>query len=96
MADPTLVTVVKDTASYNEAKAVGYGDCDMRVYPTGARAGETTITTNYRGLIFKTKVVVYDTDKNITPVDCKRCGFKCNDWYTEHGLDVTKWWTYGL
>ena len=92
--DSSLITVVADEKSNNENAKKGYGDFSLRIYPSGKRGGTTYITTNYRGLIFKTKVVVHDDFKNTVPVNCKRCGFKCGDWYTENGYDVTKWMYY--
>lgn len=92
--DSSLITVVVDDESNKENAQKGYGGFMMRIYPSGKRGGTTYITTNYRGLVFKTKVVVHDDFKNIAPVDCKRCGFKCGDWYTENGYDVTKWMYY--
>ena len=92
--DSSLITVVADEKSNKANAQKGYGGFSMRVYPSGRRGGTTYITTNYRGLIFKTKVVVHDDYKNTVPVDCKRCGFKCGDWYTENGYDVTKWMYY--
>lgn len=92
--DASLITVVKDDKLNNENAKKGYGCFSLRVFPSGKRGGTTYITTNYRGLIFKTKVVVHDDFKNTIPVECKRCGFKCGDWYTENGYDVTKWMYY--
>ncbi len=92
--DSSLITVVVDDKSNKANAQKGYGEFTMRVYPSGRRGGTTYITTNYRGLIFKTKVVVHDDYKNTIPVDCKRCGFKCGDWYTENGYDVNKWMYY--
>ena len=92
--DPSLITVAVDDKSNKANAQKGYGEFTMRVYPSGRRGGTTYITTNYRGLIFKTKVVVHDDYKNIIPVDCKRCGFKCGDWYTENGYDVSRWMYY--
>lgn len=92
--DSSLITVVVDDKSNKANAQKGYGEFTMRVYPSGRRGGTTYITTNYRGLIFKTKVVVHDDFKNTIPVNCKRCGFKCGDWYTENGYDVTKWMYY--
>ena len=92
--DASLITVVVDEKSYNENVKKGYGGFSLRIYPSGKRGGTTYITTNYRGLVFKTKVVVHDDFKNTIPVECKRCGFKCGDWYTENGYDVTKWMYY--
>ena len=92
--DASLITVVKDDKLNNENAKKGYGCFSLRIFPSGKRGGTTYITTNYRGLIFKTKVVVHDDFKNTIPVECKRCGFKCGDWYTENGYDVTKWMYY--
>ena len=92
--DSSLITVVVDDKSNKANAQKGYGEFTMRVYPSGRRGGTTYITTNYRGLIFKTKVVVHDDFKNTIPVECKRCGFKCGDWYTENGYDVNKWMYY--
>lgn len=92
--DSSLITVAVDDKSNKENAQKGYGGFSMRVYPSGRRGGTTYITTNYRGLIFKTKVVVHDDFKNTIPVECKRCGFKCGDWYTENGYDVNKWMYY--
>ena len=92
--DASLITVVKDDKLNNENAKKGYGCFSLRIFPSGKRGGTTYITTNYRGLIFKTKVVVHDDFKNTIPVNCKRCGFKCGDWYTENGYDVTKWMYY--
>lgn len=92
--DSSLITVVVDDKSNKANAQKGYGEFTMRVYPSGRRGGTTYITTNYRGLIFKTKVAVHDDFKNTIPVNCKRCGFKCGDWYTENGYDVTKWMYY--
>ena len=92
--DSSLITVVADDKLNNENAKKGYGGFSLRIFPSGKRGGTTYITTNYRGLIFKTKVVVHDDYKNTIPVDCKRCGFKCGDWYTENGYDVTKWMYY--
>lgn len=92
--DSSLITVVVDDKSNKANAQKGYGEFTMRVYPSGRRGGTTYITTNYRGLIFKTKVVVHDDFKNTIPVNCKRCGFKCGDWYTENGYDVNKWMYY--
>ena len=92
--DSSLITVVVDDKSNKANSQKGYGEFTMRVYPSGRRGGTTYITTNYRGLIFKTKVVVHDDFKNTIPVNCKRCGFKCGDWYTENGYDVNKWMYY--
>ena len=92
--DSSLITVVVDDKSNKANAQKGYGEFTMRVYPSGRRGGTTYITTNDRGLIFKTKVAVHDDYKNTIPVDCKRCGFKCGDWYTENGYDVTKWMYY--
>lgn len=92
--DSSLITVVADDKSNKANAQKGYGEFTMRVFPSGKRGGTTYITTNYRGLIFKTKVVVHDDYKNTIPVDCKRCGFKCGDWYTENGYDVNKWMEY--
>ena len=92
--DSSLITVVKDDKLNNENAKKGYGCFSLRIFPSGKRGGTTYITTNYRGLIFKTKVVVHDDFKNTIPVECKRCGFKCGDWYTENGYDVTKWMYY--
>ncbi len=90
----SLITVVKDDKLNNENAKKGYGGFSLRIFPSGKRGGITYITTNYRGLIFKTKVVVHDDFKNTIPVECKRCGFKCGDWYTENGYDVNKWMEY--
>ena len=92
--DASLITVAVDEKLNNENAKKGYGGFSLRIFPSGKRGGTTYITTNYRGLIFKTKVVVHDDYKNTVPVDCKRCGFKCGDWYTENGYDVTKWMYY--
>ena len=92
--DASLITVVKDDKLNNENAKKGYGGFSLRVFPSGKRGGTTYITTNYRGLIFKTKVAVHDDFKNTIPVECKRCGFKCGDWYTENGYDVNKWMYY--
>lgn len=92
--DASLITVVKDDKLNNENAKKGYGGFSLRIFPSGKRGGTTYITTNYRGLIFKTKVVVHDDFKNTIPVECKRCGFKCGDWYTENGYDVNKWMYY--
>lgn len=92
--DSSLITVVVDDKSNRANAQKGYGEFTMRVYPSGRRGGTTYITTNYRGLIFKTKVVVHDDFKNTIPVECKRCGFKCGDWYTENGYDVSRWMYY--
>lgn len=92
--DSSLITVAVDDKSNKANAQKGYGEFTMRVYPSGRRGGTTYITTNYRGLIFKTKVAVHDDFKNTIPVNCKRCGFKCGDWYTENGYDVTKWMYY--
>ena len=92
--DASLITVVKDDKLNNENAKKGYGGFSLRVFPSGKRGGTTYITTNYRGLIFKTKVVVHDDFKNTIPVNCKRCGFKCGDWYTENGYDVSRWMYY--
>lgn len=92
--DSSLITVVVDDKSNKANAQKGYGEFTMRVYPSGRRGGTTYITTNYRGLIFKTKVAVHDDFKNTIPVECKRCGFKCGDWYTENGYDVNKWMYY--
>ena len=92
--DPSLITVAVDDKSNKANAQKGYGEFTTRVYPSGRRGGTTYITTNYRGLIFKTKVIVHDDYKNIIPVDCKRCGFKCGDWYTENGYDVSRWMYY--
>lgn len=92
--DASLITVVKDDKLNNENAKKGYGGFSLRVFPSGKRGGITYITTNYRGLIFKTKVAVHDDFKNTIPVECKRCGFKCGDWYTENGYDVNKWMYY--
>ena len=92
--DASLITVVKDDKLNNENAKKGYGCFSLRIFPSGKCGGTTYITTNYRGLIFKTKVVVHDDFKNTIPVECKRCGFKCGDWYTENGYDVTKWMYY--
>lgn len=92
--DSSLITVVVDDKSNKANAQKGYGEFTMRVYPSGRRGGTTYITTNYRGLIFKTKVVVHDDFKNTIPVNCKRCGFKCGDWYTENGYDVSRWMYY--
>ena len=92
--DSSLITVVADDKSNKANAQKGYGEFTMRVFPSGKRGGTTYITTNYRGLIFKTKVVVHDDYKNTIPVDCKRCGFKCGDWYTENGYDVSRWMYY--
>lgn len=92
--DSSLITVVVDDKSNKANAQKGYGEFTMRVYPSGRRGGTTYITTNYRGLIFKTKVAVHDDFKNTIPVECKRCGFKCGDWYTENGYDVNKWMEY--
>ena len=86
-----LITVVIDKES---SQKYGYKVCNIRVYPSGKKGGTTYITLNYRGLIYKTKVIVDASDRNVLPVDCKRCGFKCGDWYTEHGLDPNKWMYY--
>lgn len=92
--DASLITVVKDDKLNNENAKKGYGGFSLRVFPSGKRGGTTYITTNYRGLIFKTKVAVHDDFKNTIPVECKRCGFKCGDWYTENGYDVSRWMYY--
>ena len=92
--DSSLITVAVDDKSNKANAQKGYGEFTMRVYPSGRRGGTTYITTNYRGLIFKTKVAVHDDFKNTIPVNCKRCGFKCGDWYTENGYDVNKWMYY--
>lgn len=92
--DASLITVVKDDKLNNENAKKGYGGFSLRIFPSGKRGGITYITTNYRGLIFKTKVAVHDDFKNTIPVECKRCGFKCGDWYTENGYDVNKWMYY--
>ena len=92
--DTSLITVAVDEKSYNENVKKGYGGFSLRVYPSGKRGGTTYITTNYRGLVFKTKVAVHDDFKNTIPVECKRCGFKCGDWYTENGYDVSRWMYY--
>lgn len=92
--DSSLITVAVDDKSNKANAQKGYGEFTMRVYPSGRRGGTTYITTNYRGLIFKTKVAVHDDFKNTIPVNCKRCGFKCGDWYTENGYDVNKWMEY--
>ena len=92
--DASLITVAKDDKLNNENAKKGYGGFSLRIFPSGKRGGTTYITTNYRGLIFKTKVVVHDDYKNTIPVDCKRCGFKCGDWYTENGYDVSRWMYY--
>ena len=92
--DASLITVVKDDKLNNENAKKGYGGFSLRIFPSGKRGGTTYITTNYRGLIFKTKVAVHDDFKNTIPVECKRCGFKCGDWYTENGYDVNKWMYY--
>lgn len=92
--DSSLITVVVDDKSNKANAQKGYGEFTMRVYPSGRRGGTTYITTNYRGLMFKTKVDVHDNFKNTIPVNCKRCGFKCGDWYTENGYDVSKWMYY--
>ena len=92
--DASLITVVKDDKLNNENAKKGYGGFSLRIFPSGKRGGTTYITTNYRGLIFKTKVAVHDDFKNTIPVNCKRCGFKCGDWYTENGYDVNKWMYY--
>ena len=92
--DASLITVVKDDKLNNENAKKGYGCFSLRVFPSGKRGGTTYITTNYRGLIFKTKVAVHDDFKNTLPVECKRCGFKCGDWYTENGYDVSRWMYY--
>lgn len=92
--DASLITVVKDDKLNNENTKKGYGGFSLRIFPSGKRGGTTYITTNYRGLIFKTKVAVHDDFKNTIPVECKRCGFKCGDWYTENGYDVNKWMYY--
>lgn len=92
--DASLITVVKDDKLNNENAKKGYGGFSLRIFPSGKRGGITYITTNYRGLIFKTKVAVHDDFKNTIPVECKRCGFKCGDWYTENGYDVSRWMYY--
>lgn len=92
--DSSLITVAVDDKSNKANAQKGYGEFTMRVYPSGRRGGTTYITTNYRGLIFKTKVAVHDDFKNTIPVNCKRCGFKCGDWYTENGYDVSRWMYY--
>ena len=92
--DASLITVVKDDKLNSENAKKGYGGFSLRIFPSGKRGGTTYITTNYRGLIFKTKVAVHDDFKNTIPVECKRCGFKCGDWYTENGYDVNKWMEY--
>ena len=92
--DASLITVVKDDKLNNENAKKGYGGFSLRIFQSGKRGGTTYITTNYRGMIFKTKVAVHDDFKNTIPVECKRCGFKCGDWYTENGYDVNKWMYY--
>lgn len=86
-----LITVTVDT---DLCKKENYKNFNVIVHPSGKKGGTTYITFNYRGLIFKTKVIVDANTKNRLPVDCERCGFKCNDWYTEHGLDPEKWMYY--
>ena len=92
--DASLITVVTDEKLNNENAKKGYGGFSLRVFPSGKRGGTTYITTNYRGMIFKTKVAVHDDFKNTIPVECRRCGFKCGDWYTENGYDVSRWMYY--